>query len=388
LSIIDRTTHGKYLLLEGNPRQLGYKYGSAWGKRIRENRHFLLNARGWGCNVLDLKEDPDFQKWIGRREQIIGDNWPWLLEEFRGIAAGCGMDYREILMLNVRAWWYPDAELIRRWGHAGDAGRPAAGDTQCTALATKLTNGTIACAGGLDDGAFVYGGAVLFRPENGYGFLSFPICGTVWGSLGMNSQGLFVGAASASFVRRQVAVLEKSPTDFDEMNSDIVMGVILRTCRTAAEAKELAGRFPYNGNLMCVDRGGDVVMLQNTPAGPITLPFEDCQVFTNHMIFDEDFYDLHGSMDLLECAPGPNVGSRIRRGYVSAYLQENRGKLDEESFARFVGTRVDRIPGMSVHSGWSLAVGYAQPQLYPSTFFGLIPQDEEYCDRFVRYDIS
>jgi hypothetical protein len=384
MSWLNREVQGKYMELRGTPRILGKSYGEQVAKGIRNNRHYLLNAKGWGCNVLSLMVDPRFIKWVGRREALIGDNWPWLLEEIRGVAEGSGVAYKEVLMLNLRAWWYNDEELVRRWGYAKDK-ENTAGDTQCTGLAVRLADGTVACAGGLDDGAFVYNGAVMYRPKDGYSYLSFPITGTIWGSMGMNSAGLCVRAASGSFVRKAIATMEHDACEYDELNQDIVFGVILRTCATATEAKTVCEKFPFNGNALFVDAGGNVVSLQNTPAGPVCLPFDNHQVITNHLVDDEDYYKLYGSMGVLECAPGPNTDSRLRRGYVSKFLRETRGALTEAELVRFIGTRIDRIS--TVNNRYTLAVGYSLPQVHRNTMWCLIPQDEQYCDQFVRYDI-
>jgi hypothetical protein len=384
MSWLNREVQGSYMELRGSPFALGKSYGEQVAKGIRNNRHYLLNAKGWGCNVLSIMDDPKFNRWVGRREELIGDNWPWLLEEIRGVAAGSGVAYKEILLLNLRAWWYNDEELVRRWGYAKEKDHKA-GDTQCTGLVTKLADGTIACAGALDDGAFVYNGAVMYRPENGYHYLSFPITGTIWGSMGMNDQGLCVRAASGSFVRAAIATMEHDACEYSELNQDIVFGVILRTCKTAEEARLVCEKFPFNGNIMLVDAGGAVVTMQNTPSGPVYLPFGNFQVITNHLVDDESYYCLYAKMGVLECAPGPNTSSRMRRGYVSRFLRENDSRLTEDELVRFLAERIDRIS--TVNNSFTLAVGYSLPQVHKNTMWCLVPQDEQYCDQFVRYDI-
>lgn len=37
------------------------------------------------------------------QEKRVSDNWPWLLEEIAAVAQASGVDYEDILLLNLRA---------------------------------------------------------------------------------------------------------------------------------------------------------------------------------------------------------------------------------------------------------------------------------------------
>lgn len=371
----------------GKPRELGMQYGLECKERIVFNEG-LLNWVGFGNNVRNSQKDPKFIKWMRRREQIIGDNWPDILGEIRGVAEGAGMDYIDMLCINLRAWWYNSEELVREWGMAPprqETQKP--GDTQCTGLATKLADGSIVTGGALDDGIEVYCGPVKLCPENGYRYISFPISGTIWGGLGMNSEGLCLRNASGSFRLRAVATLERDACEFDDFNIDMIQGVILRTCRTVEEARAICVKFPFNGNIMCVDANGGVLTLQNTPAGPIELPFDDFQCMTNHLVDDEDFYKLYDKMGIVECSPGPSTGSRIRRGYVMNYLRNTQGKLTREDLVDFLGRRDDRIPDMTVNNRCTISVGYNEPQKFKNIMWFMQPQLKTNNDTFLRFEI-
>jgi hypothetical protein len=372
----------------GKPRDLGRQYGLECKENIMFNES-LLNWVGYGNNVRNSQKDPKFLKWMRRREEIIGDNWPDVLEEMRGVAEGSGMNYIDLLCLNLRAWWYNSEELVREWGMVPpqEEGQKI-GDTQCSCVVATLADGSIAAGGGMDDGISIYCGPVKFCPEAGFRYITFPIAGTIWGNIGMNNEGLCIRSSSDSFRQKEVVTLERDACEFDDLNFDIIQGAILRTCRTVDEARTMCYKFPHNGNIMCVDAKGGVMAMQNTPGGSVEVPFQGFQCVTNHLIDDEDLFRLYDAMKVVEISfPLPIPSSRIRRGNVMNFLRKTSGRLTSEELVNFLGTRDDHIPQMTVHNNSTMAVGYNEPQKFKNVIWFLQPQAKIHNDKFLRFEV-
>ena len=163
--------------LKGTPNQIGQEYGKACAKAIRENLSILVERNCQPPDPLPLN-DPNFHKWVKKQEDILSDNWPWLLEEMAGVGQALDVGFKDILLLNLRAWQY---------SYYGKPGRA------CSSMAITLEDGTVACAGALDDPIELYCGPVCFKPDDGYGCITFPITGTSWASRATNEKGLSIG---------------------------------------------------------------------------------------------------------------------------------------------------------------------------------------------------
>jgi len=168
------------ITLKGKPSQIGQGYGKACAEGIRKNLSVLVWRQGY--EPLPRK-DADFITWQKRQESILSDNWPWLLEEMTGVAEVLGIDFEDVLLLNLRAWQY------------NYYGAPP-GNT-CSCFAITLDDGTVAEAGTNDDPVEYYCGPVCFKPDDGYGCITFPITGTSWASMCLNEKGLSMSTSSA-----------------------------------------------------------------------------------------------------------------------------------------------------------------------------------------------
>ncbi|HJN18892.1 MAG TPA: hypothetical protein QGH10_25555 [Armatimonadota bacterium] len=89
--------------LTGAPAAIGQAYGETCRDEIRANLRELVFREGF---TPLPREEFDFQAWVLHQEGLLEKHWPWLLEEMTGVAAACGVEHKEILLLNLRAWQY------------------------------------------------------------------------------------------------------------------------------------------------------------------------------------------------------------------------------------------------------------------------------------------
>jgi hypothetical protein len=227
---------------------------------------------------------------------------------------------------------------------------------------------------------------VKYCPENGYRYICFPIAGTIWGGMGINSEGLCLRSASGSMRRLDIATMQKDACDTDELNIDMVQGIILRTCRNVGEAWDVCQKLSFNGNMIFVDADAEYLGIQGTPTGMKIVPMDGYQVITNHIIDDVVFYEMHVLDGSVECLCGPSNASRIRRGYAMDYLSKTSGRLSRDMLVNFLGTRKE-FPDMSINNGHTIAVSYNEPQTWKNAIWFLQPQSNEHNDKFLRFDI-
>lgn len=322
------------LNVSGTPETIGRAYGEACRDGILANLKPLIYRE----NHPPLpREDRDFQAWVRGQEAILTRHWPWLLEEMRGVAVGCGAADEDILLLNLRAWQYDYY------------GRPPA--ECCSSVAVTLADGTVACAGALDDPREYYCGPVRVAPVQGHRLISFPVTGTSWGNRGMNSAGLVTGISS-----QLLPGLRPLP---HAINQDLAMRIILQTCATAGEVREFCREHPFTMNLVCVDAKGGIFCAHQSTAGLFELPVADgwCAL-TNHVADDGIMRQLSG-LGVTAFPESPTT--RARRGNLVQFCREKNRACTAVEVMERVGRRDDGDPG-SIHNRGSIALTFAVPQ--------------------------
>ena len=323
----------------GTPKQIGIEYGKAFAPEIVNNLKALVLAQS--SDALP-SSDAGFKAWVQRQEKLIEANWPWLLEEMEGVAEGVAVKYEDILLLNLRAWQY---------NYYG--AEPSGG---CSSLVVTLADGTVACAGALDDPAQFYCGPVKFTPDTGYALLSFPITGTSWGNRGMNRAGLV-----ASISSQILPGLIRLP---NAVNQDLALRAILQTCATINEVRQFCHRHPFIMNLICVDAKGGIFCGQHTSAGLLELPVaEGFCALTNHVVDDGFRYWLaqRGVKEFPESAT-----TRLRRGRLLSFARERNGKCVAEEVRRFIFHRDDGDLG-TIHNKGTIYMTFSNPQAARNT---------------------
>ena len=327
---------------KGSPDILGKTQGSEFCEQIKRNIDILIKNSQIPLN------NSEFKKWIDIQEKIIIDNWPWLFEEMQNIAAETGVKYRNILLLNLRAWQY---KFYANNPH-----------TTCSSMVIVQKDGTIANAGALDDRGDIYCGLVKYYPDDGYSFMTFPVSGTCWGNRGVNSAGLCVGTSSQ--------ILQNLPGKPDAICADIANRVILQTCATVNEVKKLCRLHPFTLNLVCSDRNGDVFCAHNTSAGLFNVIEDAPYAMTNHVVDDRLILKLteFGVSEFYE-----NATTRPRRGRLLEYILSSDKHCHAEDIRNFIADRLNGAP-QSICPKGNFVLTYANTQLYPQALWISEPQ--------------
>ena len=332
----------------GSAQAVGQSYGAACREAILANLNVLVYRDGY--EPLP-RQDKDFQAWMRRQEASLAKHWPWLLEEMHGVAAACGVQTEDILLLNLRAWQYDYY------------GKPPA--ECCSSLAITLADGTVACAGALDDPREYYCGPVHVSPDRGHRFISFPIAGTSWGNRGMNSAGLATGISS-----QLLPGLKSLPR---AVNQDLALRVILQTCATVGEVREFCKAFPFTMNIVCVDAKGGIFCAHQTAAGMLELPAKGFAALTNHVV-DDALIWWFKERGVKEFPESPTT--RLRRGNLLAFAAAHNGRCTAREVMDFSGKRDDANPG-TIHNKGTIIMTFSQPQAEPRTLEVMQPTTGE-----------
>lgn len=331
----------------GSAREIGLEHGRACGDHIRRNLDVLVYRKGY--EPLP-REDRSFADWVRDQESVVARNWPWLLDEIAGVASAVGVGYEDILLLNLRAWQY---EFY--------GAQPAL--SQCSSLAITLDDGTIACAGALDDSLEYYCGPVRFSPTGGNSFITFPMAGTSWANRGMNSRGLSIGTSS-----QVLPGLRQLP---GTVNQDLALRVILEKCATVEEVREFCKAYPFTVNLVCADALGEVFCAQQTAGGMDEISPEGFCALTNHVV-NEEFRHRLAMQGVTEFPEVGNTCERLRK--LLDFASDRCGKCSAEEVMQFIGHRDDEDPA-TIHNKGTIYLTYANPRADSRTFWILQPKD-------------
>lgn len=342
----------------GTPFDTGLAYGNKFKEKILYNIKELLYSEHMQNDLFSS----GFSVWLEQQEKNILNNWPWLLNEMEGVAKSIEVPYKDILMLNLRAWQY------EYYGKSNISGA-------CSSLAITLETGNVANAGILDDPVEYYCGPVKIVPDNGYGFLSFPLTGTVWANRGMNSKGLCVGISS------QILPGLEKPENM--INQDIAIRVILQTMATVKEVKEFCREFPFIMNLVCTDSSNMILCAHQTAVGLFEQSTNDYAVMTNHVTDDELRY-LLSCKGTVEFPEEPT--SRLRRGNLLKFARKRSGNVNATEIRDYISNRNDENRG-TVCNKYSIYITYCCPHEEPGTIYVMEPQSSDCNSGFCRYEI-
>ena len=345
--------------LKGTYSEIGRQYGSVMKGKIQENINILIHRKG--CEPLPIN-DSEFKNWIDSQEKIIGENWPWLLEEMKAVAEGAELEYREILMLNLRAWQYSF--------YSGKSPGNA-----CSNILITLNDGKVALAGALDDPSMFYCGCIKYQPNEGKSFFTFPITGTSWATRGINNDGLAVGISSQ--------ILQGLKRKENSINQDIAIRVIFETCSTIDEIRDFCKKFPFTMNITAVDSDGKVFCAHNTTAGLFEVADNVPCVLTNHVSDDKIMYELS---KLGVGAFRENKTPRARRGKLLDFASEKEGECYPEDVMKIVADRAGNAVSSICPEG-NYCVTYACPQAEKDTLYISAPRLTD-SDEWKRYNLK
>lgn len=337
----------------------GREYGKIFSEKIVRNLKILVWREGYEPLPLQNK---DFSQWVKTQEKLLGNNWPWLLEEMAGVAEGAGAKYEDILLLNLRAWQY------EYYG-----AKPKIGG--CSSLAITLADGTVACAGALDDPIEYYCGPLHIQPQTGFDFITFPITGTSWCSRGQNSRGLSIGISSQ--------LLPNLRRLDHAINQDLAVRAILQTCTTSEDVREFCRTHPFTMNLVVIDAQGKIFCAQHTAAGLFEMAVDGYCALTNH-VADTRLQQWLKERGVTEIPESP--ADFPRREYMMNFAKARNGKCTSAEVMDFIGCRDDQNPG-TVHNKGSIYLTFSNPQVAGKTFWIRQPKDSENDTDFIPFQL-
>lgn len=243
--------------VEGDARERGRQYGRQAAERIATSLRIYMAA--WTAG--DAAGRAGLLARARAFEPVIGDRYPELLEEMRGIAEGAGRALEEIVALNART------ELL--------FGAPADGCTGAVLLPER-TGGRVIIGQNWDWRPACREAAIVLRvtPDHGPSFVTFVEAGMLARS-GMNSAGIglcgnFLNSDADGtqrgvpipVIRRAILMSPSLPT---------AVGAVLRAPRA------------FSSNHLLAHRDGEAVDLEAAPPEVFPLFAEDgLLVHSNH----------------------------------------------------------------------------------------------------------
>lgn len=226
----------------GDSFQVGLQHGEQAREQIAAclDRLCPVQARSESCRVL-----------ARRIERGIQHRMPEALEEIRGIAAGSGQTYDDILLLNL---------AIELRGEDILPPRPA-----CTLIGASGRETLVAKSidVGLGDDRFLICQRVC--PDKGYGFLHITYAGTIWTDGGVNVAGLV--QTNSSLVGRHC--------DWSAFPVFIMARRLLQECGNTQEAISFQRNYHtinWGANILIGDARGEITVLEKIGTQTCRLP--------------------------------------------------------------------------------------------------------------------
>lgn len=229
----------------------------------------------------DLRKREDV-KWVrSRLEENMMAVCPELLEEMRGIAAGAGLPYKDILTYNC----------IGDISHIGNESK-----SECSNIAFVDTERGPAIGKTNDIGENAERYHALHRLEfnNGRRLLNVTWPGTIWANAAVNDQGLAYGGTS-------VVSKDSNP---EGIISNALLRLVVQRCASVPEAVEMLKKIPVmyqSANLTFADAQGNLVVVEKSPTRTVVRRPRKGAIFaTNHWITAKMKEILNGDKQLLE----------------------------------------------------------------------------------------
>lgn len=175
------------VLLKGSPRQRGQAHGEALKPQILA--HIELMKQFMAEN-LEASPEQAVNTFLGETQFLPAiERWtPFLIEEMQGMAESIGVDFNDILLLNLgdEAWWF----FMEKKGQFSS---PTVGAENCTSLGVEKQNGLPALvAQNLDLPSYYDGMQALLHIQDeqaGMEIYAVSFAGVV-GAVGLNSRGV------------------------------------------------------------------------------------------------------------------------------------------------------------------------------------------------------
>ncbi len=298
------------VFLEGKPYDMGHQYGrqlASYILRVKDSLWSQLLAREDKAAVL-----PHLLKY----DQVIRKEAPEMVPIMEGMAAGAGVSYEDILMINCFvdvAWARPveSCSGLAAWGTATEEGKVIAGINF-----------------DFMPEPFAYRAVIVAYPEQGNSFISTGYAGVLGNNFTLNDRGLVELNNHGEYHR---------PEDKGYgLPAMLIPGYIAMTCDTWEEARD----FMLNAtrsmgvvrHFQDADGGGCVV--ESTADKAVVRQAgdfgeKDYLIDTNHWL-TEEMKDSQW--------PSPRPGnSEYRYMTIEKFLQDHHGRLTASSFMEVLG---------------------------------------------------
>ncbi len=248
------------IVLHGTAFNRGQAYGAAARDRIAQS----LETYQRMFDAVDLS----WPQAVARAEpfeQIIGNTFPVIVDELRGVASGSGVDFGSLLALNCRTELLPPNFLALASASSGAALPDGGHINECTSFAVAPGDANVLLAQNWDWIGPQRDALVVLEqhPDQGLAHLTVAEAGMM-AKIGFNERGLGV---TLNILRSQD----------DGSRAGMPVHALLRgllDCQDVDEATELALGLSYAGssNIMIADPQGRIASLECSPRGAVALP--------------------------------------------------------------------------------------------------------------------
>jgi isopenicillin-N N-acyltransferase-like protein len=255
--------------IHGAPYEMGYKVGSACADLIC--RFYAKACRFEGGDKAEVARTVD------KIEDNLRRTVPDTLEEMEGIAAGCGLSYRDILAMN--SWVEISTATTGAW---------------CTIVAFANTPAGVIVGknNDCDQGDDQYHLMQRAFPSRGYRFIHCTFPGTLWTAAGINEVGLAYAGGS----------IKCQEANWDGIPTQLMIRRFLQYCATIDEAVKMAREIPIinHGINMILAESGRAVLIEKLPVKMTVWQMAGRVIFaTNHTAGPRLQGDTHEMRDFL-----------------------------------------------------------------------------------------
>jgi isopenicillin-N N-acyltransferase-like protein len=319
---------GKVLYLSGSPYEQGKQLGQGAADLIRENvrQAALLRTR-----VADGVDMASYDALTRRNEAWVAREFPELLDELHGVAESSGVDYLDLLHLNVNT----DVAYAKAYALVFDC-------TQVLATGAATVDGKTYIGKTRDLSAGPHGHVLLHREYDDGTFRNeFQVAGQMTLPVGINSHGVAV-TTSGQWSERVVVDFSRADRAWHILNWQPV----LRHARSVDEALDMIRAQPRVAgmNAMLADAHKAVALEVTDTEVHVFEPEDGILVRTNHFL----------SPELQHLAPTveENRGTFDRYQRAHEMATQRRGSINQMDLVRILSDHSDApIESICRHDG-------------------------------------
>jgi predicted choloylglycine hydrolase len=247
-----------YIKTQGNPFEIGLAYTDQLGQV------FVSSCKIAKENIERRFDKKLLEKAYGRMLKLYQHNFPYLIEEMRGMAKGAQLDFETIALINFSAGFgafiRPKEEKKSTFGCPwGDFTTDDKGVEECTNIIFLNSDRGPIMACTLDGSTSdVSRGIVrLIRPSNGNSILCYTDLNGLSTVHGVNSPGLAVGEASLHFPTLNPHGIIRNH----------LPRLLLQECTTVDEGIQFLSRYPvmrHGYHFSLLDKGGNAAIVERS----------------------------------------------------------------------------------------------------------------------------